>query len=635
MTTVEELVDFCKEPQPVGAILLSGEWGCGKTYLIEKTLSDELQDSHIIIRISLFGISSISEINERVNTEWFQAYLKQNEGVAKVSGTVRKLQKKLKGIGFLSEKIKGIAEFNPALFFEETSKIGDREVVLVFDDLERTRLDTIDVLGCINEYCENKGFHTIIVANEEWIALGHDCKLEKRSDEVDNAEEDGQANKPEEINLEYRDIKEKIIQQTVRYHPDYKSIISQIITNMVFRGGEEYRNFLKSCEAEILNAFAPEGGDGPHNIRSLKCALQDFYRVYVLVKKYGLDNLHLWLSNFLIYMLAYKANIAHEGAYGRLFIQDEVKKYFPQFNSRYMLSTVENWILHGEWDEIVAEEEIKELIKQQQAKTPFEVLRCHRIIDVDEELIEEGFNEVLQAAYNGRLSINEYVTLIENAYWAREYGYPVSIDWERVQIGIRKQIAHMKAEQIEEPNFKYYILEENQNRFSTEEWNTYSIIRDFRENRELIYYKNKKLYCETLINLGSGGFSLIQNKMYDEFDQEMAEATFESFKQCNNSDKAYFSGQFNGIWGCLHTLSGFKVNDSIAGMRILLHHLQELEKEYEQKGKVFSKKHTNVFEETVQKIIDSYTPIVDNDDGNDDGGEDDHRGDSGQKRCSQ
>ena len=74
MTTVEELVDFCKEPQPVGGILLSGEWGCGKTYLIEKTLADELKDSHIIIRISLFGISSISEINERVNREWLMSH---------------------------------------------------------------------------------------------------------------------------------------------------------------------------------------------------------------------------------------------------------------------------------------------------------------------------------------------------------------------------------------------------------------------------------------------------------------------------------------------------------------------------------------------------------------------------------
>ena len=44
---------------------------------------------------------------------------------------------------------------------------SEKKVVLIFDDLERSRLDTIDVLGCINEYCENQGINTIIVANED------------------------------------------------------------------------------------------------------------------------------------------------------------------------------------------------------------------------------------------------------------------------------------------------------------------------------------------------------------------------------------------------------------------------------------------------------------------------------------
>lgn len=35
MNTLEELIYYCKEPEPVGALLLNGEWGCGKTYLID------------------------------------------------------------------------------------------------------------------------------------------------------------------------------------------------------------------------------------------------------------------------------------------------------------------------------------------------------------------------------------------------------------------------------------------------------------------------------------------------------------------------------------------------------------------------------------------------------------------------
>lgn len=609
MTTVEELVYFCKEPRPVGAILLSGEWGCGKTYLIEETLANALKDTHIIIRISLFGISSITEIKERVNAEWFHAYIGQNESASKIGETFLKFQNKIRGFSSLSDKMKGIAEFNPALLFDDTSKIRDREVVLVFDDLERTRLDTVDVLGCINEYCENKGYHTIIVANEERIAPNNRQQCKKGTEEAE------QLTVADSIDIQYREIKEKIIQRTVRYHPDYQSIIAHIVSDTPFRGGEEYKSFLKSCESEIVNSFAPEAGGGPHNIRSLKCALQDFYRVYVLVKQNGLDNLPLWLSNFIIYMLAFKANIAQEGPYGSILIDGEIKKSFSQYNSRYMLSTVEKWILHGDWDEVVVEEEIRELIKQQQAKTPFEILKSYRIIDVDESLVDAHFDEVLCAAYDGQLTIDEYVILIENSFWARKYGYPLEIDWERVQIGLKKEIERMKAEMAEEPHYQHIISDENKRYFSEKEWEAYSIIHNFRENRELVYHRNKKRYCQSLIELGSTGFSLIQNKMYNIFDVEMAEATFESFKKCNNADKTYFPGQFDGIWGNLYTLPGFDVNASIPGFEKLQHFLKGLENEYERNRKVFSKRHTEVFIEVVQRIINNYTSNIPADEG--------------------
>ena len=45
MNTLEELLYYCKEPEPVGAVLLTGEWGCGKTYLIDNVYSLVVKDS--------------------------------------------------------------------------------------------------------------------------------------------------------------------------------------------------------------------------------------------------------------------------------------------------------------------------------------------------------------------------------------------------------------------------------------------------------------------------------------------------------------------------------------------------------------------------------------------------------------
>lgn len=49
----------------------------------------------------------------------------------------------------------------------------------MFDDLERTNINEIDVLGCINEYCENKHIKTIIVANEDEIPESGSNEVEK------------------------------------------------------------------------------------------------------------------------------------------------------------------------------------------------------------------------------------------------------------------------------------------------------------------------------------------------------------------------------------------------------------------------------------------------------------------------
>ena len=45
MSSLNELIHYCNEPDPVGALMLTGEWGCGKTYLIEKELSEALNDA--------------------------------------------------------------------------------------------------------------------------------------------------------------------------------------------------------------------------------------------------------------------------------------------------------------------------------------------------------------------------------------------------------------------------------------------------------------------------------------------------------------------------------------------------------------------------------------------------------------
>ena len=87
MNILEELKYYCEEPKPVGALMITGEWGCGKTYLLNNMLTDELKDTHIILRVSLFGMESIEEIRTEVKKCWLYAFAESNE---KISGIFSK-----------------------------------------------------------------------------------------------------------------------------------------------------------------------------------------------------------------------------------------------------------------------------------------------------------------------------------------------------------------------------------------------------------------------------------------------------------------------------------------------------------------------------------------------------------------
>ena len=58
------LSDYSKLKSPGYAVLITGSWGCGKTFLINQ-FSSQLTDENLL-KISLNGLSSISEINNAI-----------------------------------------------------------------------------------------------------------------------------------------------------------------------------------------------------------------------------------------------------------------------------------------------------------------------------------------------------------------------------------------------------------------------------------------------------------------------------------------------------------------------------------------------------------------------------------------
>lgn len=653
MNTLEELIYYCREPEPIGALLLTGEWGCGKTYLIEHGLKVALKDEAFVLRISLFGTSSIEGIHIAVKQAWIDAYCK-NKGVDKIAGTAQKGKEIATKLDFLPEWIKGIASTNWTSFVEIEEKIDDKRVILVFDDLERCRMDSVDVLGSINDYCENQKFHTVIVANQDKMQIKQEITQIDAEIEFGDAKQNGFTNvikkkailklnippRKEHGAISYIEIKEKIIQRTVKYIPNYSEIVSNVVEKMKYEESEcgeaGYKAFIKKHETGLLELFAPDrdqyindnskaeidisnrlfepeqniekkyalqSHDRPHNIRSLKCAIRDFYRVYQILCENDFKNIDRWFFSFTSYVISCKADIAKEGYYGTIFSDVEVRMLYPAFQDQYMFDAVKKWILHGIWDESAINHEIRIIKKREKADTPDEIVRTYRIMDIEEEIVNKGLPIVLDMAYAGTLTLDEYVQFIMNSYWARTYNFslPVFVDWNKVQGGINNCINKLIDSQPEGQQLHSIIGKENRKDFTEDEWSTYQIIDEFQNGNILMFNKNRKQYIQGLKTDALFSFQICQNKRYNVFDEEMAIVSAEAYKKGNNSVKRQFSGCFEEMWKCVIASQDVKAKECLVGFNKLLELLKEYKIELQNENRTFATLHTETF---IQKLVE-------------------------------
>ena len=158
MNLIEELKNYCEINNPVGALMLSGEWGSGKTYLIKSKFIPSVKDNYVFLCVSLFGIDSLDRLRAEVKKKWLEKaseldklngikVSKFTDSYKRIFGTIKDIlpenwQKK----GEVVSSIMDLVNFVPI-----SNTISDKKVILVFDDLERTNITYTDLLGCIND----------------------------------------------------------------------------------------------------------------------------------------------------------------------------------------------------------------------------------------------------------------------------------------------------------------------------------------------------------------------------------------------------------------------------------------------------------------------------------------------------
>ena len=494
------------------------------------------------------------------------------------------------------------------------NEIGDKKVVLIFDDLERACISTTDLLGCINEYCENLGFSTIIVANEDKIRSG-----------------DGN-------NIKYNEIKEKIVQRTVQHHPEYRSVVNSVINDMKFKSGS-YKYFLEEHIDEIIVIFSGKTMDGrslndfvekctkgsyreindenrrirellkkrPHNIRSLKCALQDFERVYELLVEYNIPEQKNWLFSFIAYTFSARAGLViKDKEHESMFYDKNVSQLYPgYYNSKYMINGIETWIIDGEWDKDVINCQMSYMKQRYAAITSVDKARINNILDLEEDDMLNGYPKLLNLAYEGRLDLNDYVYLLCNSNDAKKYHINIpKIDWGKIQLGVERKIDELLQSHEEPSHHKVVISYESRIDYTDSQWKVYETIEKYRNGEFQLFENTRHLYIELMNEDPHKAYEEIRNKRLDCFSDKMAEVTLNAFEKSSNADKNDIIFNTKDIIRAMMYYSEFNGEQTQTALNALKCGLKSyLEQHCSSNKNSIAAAHVNNFIEVVDKLL--------------------------------
>lgn len=308
--------------ESTGALMVSGEWGCGKTYHIEKVIIPTLrQEGWNPVKVSLFGIESVNEIPLRIADNYKRAESDKGErtekeknksrlcgwGKEKVGKVVAKGAQFASSISWLESfvDVNTLVGNNSGLLYK---LIPTENTVIILDDIERV-INTIDVhtlLGVINDLVEQRGYKVIVIANNSYMQQKGEAKLV---------------------------FKEKVIEKTLVYEPDVVSIFKGLCEKDY---SSPFTKFMTAQKAvEVIDPNYPSYKEDKglqvelHNIRILKFSLAHFNKIYEVCNAFLKDENKDTADSFLLSLWACTVGVAIEYKKDHLTYKDRTQ--FAQY----------------------------------------------------------------------------------------------------------------------------------------------------------------------------------------------------------------------------------------------------------------------------------------------------------------
>lgn len=538
MNITDELEKFLSQKTNNGALLITGKWGCGKSYIIREIAKEyNVKKEYLVVIVSLFGVDTIDNLHRAVKEKiaFSRGFSNKADTAKKWFGGIKKISSPVaSALSESSQIAKGIdavlninwsdlvsVEKNIDCFVNG-QKI-QKKLVLIFDDFERSKINRVDLMGAINDYSESKNIKVIIVANEDEI-------------KDDN----------------YHDIKEKLISRTVHMSLDNEHIVKNIISSYD-ETAKDYKKFLQRNYSVIHRVFVDSQSE---NIRSLKSVLMDFERVYNTWRNSNIPmsgNIENVLYQFGAVEFEYKAGnyvnaaisyVVHvDGDTDKSDKKKDIEsKYFPDtFNG--FLTSLSMWIVNGEWDDTYFIDEIKKRYVEEDISPEQRFINL-RFWDMQQDDIDIGMPFVLQKAYDGQASQDELIALMQKVHAMKEYeiSLPCEVDYKKIDVGFEKRKKGIKEGSISEPQRRTFS---EIGQLDSEAVDLYKKI-ELMDN-QLYAWDNRRLLITYLNGENKISYYDLKNKVLESFDEELLELFLKKYNEVQNGEKRELCLTLDGL----------------------------------------------------------------------------------------
>lgn len=298
--TIEELdayiKDYTKNDKTNRAVMLTAPWGSGKTYYIKNELVPSLKKDGIgTIFVSLYGIESLAELSKNLYIEARAKWISKKSEKREIGKIIAKTIVK-NVVGHYGIDL-SVDEKDMQKLYESVN-LSKRLIIL--DDLERSRIDIVDVLGFVNDLCEQDGAKVLLVANENAI---------KSYEKKESISKDGKKSTDLVMTKEcerYIRIKEKTIGDTITFFENKKNVIKGILENYDNR---YFKWFLKGTADSSYNIVAKISDimdmNKSNNYRSLLYACQKTDDIIRKLSKSDYDFDNDFIENLFLGSVAY------------------------------------------------------------------------------------------------------------------------------------------------------------------------------------------------------------------------------------------------------------------------------------------------------------------------------------------